>query len=379
MQINMNIENFMRRAIELAELGSGYVNPNPLVGAVLVKEGKIIAEAYHERFGEPHAEALALQRAGKAATDADLYVNWEPCISYPGKRTPACVDQIISSGIRRIIVATSDPTPEVNGKGIQHLRKAGIEVIGGILENEAKRLNEIRAKFAVTGRPFVLLKMAMTADGKIATRTGDSQWVSSGESLKLAHRLRVRYAAVLVGIGTVLHDDPQLTVRKVKGRDPIRIVLDSKGQIPLSARLFYLESQAPTIIATCCMSSEKAEQIKKLKTKTPIEIWRLPEDSAGHVDLNALVNGLGERQIDSLLVEGGSGIAAAFLQQRLLDKLTFIIAPKLLGGESAPTPIGGQGIASMAKAISLKEPAVRMLGNDVVYEAAVDYASSEGQ
>jgi diaminohydroxyphosphoribosylaminopyrimidine deaminase/5-amino-6-(5-phosphoribosylamino)uracil reductase len=339
----------------------------------------IIAEAYHECFGEPHAEALALQRAGAAARGADLYVNWEPCIAYPGKRTPACVDQIISSGIRRVVVATSDPTPEVNGKGIAYLRKAGIEVIEGVLDNEAKRLNEVRAKFAVTGKPFVLLKMAMTADGKIATRTGDSQWVSSDESLVLAHRLRVRYAAVLVGIGTVLHDDPQLTVRKVTGRDPIRIVLDSKGQIPLSAKILHLKSQAPTIIATCCMSSEKEEQLNKLKTSTPIEIWRMPEDSAGRVDLNVLINALGERQIDSLLVEGGSGIAAAFLQQRLLDRLTFIIAPKLIGGESAPTPIGGHGIASMASAIALKEPTVHMLGTDVVYEALLDYASSEGE
>jgi diaminohydroxyphosphoribosylaminopyrimidine deaminase/5-amino-6-(5-phosphoribosylamino)uracil reductase len=379
MPFNLNMENFMRRALELSELGAGYVNPNPLVGAVLVKDGMIIAEAYHECFGEPHAEALALQRAGAAAGGADLYVNWEPCIAYPGKRTPACVDQIISSGIRRVIVATCDPTPEVNGKGIAYLRKAGIEVIEGVLDNEAKRLNEIRAKFAVTGKPFVLLKMAMTADGKIATHTGDSQWVSSDESLELAHRLRVRYAAVLVGIGTVLHDDPQLTVRKVKGRDPIRIVLDSKGQIPLSAKILHLKSQAPTIIATCCMSSEKKEQLNRLKTSTPIEIWRLPEDSAGRVDLNVLINGLGERQIDSLLVEGGSGIAAAFLQQRLLDRLTFIIAPKLIGGESAPTPIGGQGIASMTEAIALKEPTVRMLGTDVVYEAALDYASLEGE
>ncbi len=367
----------MRRALELAELGTGEVNPNPLVGAVLVRDDEIIAESYHERFGGPHAEALVLQRAGEQARGADLYVNWEPCIAYPGKRTPGCVDQIIASGVRRVIVATRDVTPAVNGRGIDRLCHAGVEVVEGVLSSDAKRLNEIRAKFALTAKPFILLKMAMTADGKIATQTGDSYWISSEGSLELAHQLRVRYAAVLVGIGTVLRDDPQLTVRKVKGRDPMRIVLDSKGKISLDAEILRLESIAPTVIATCVMSNEKERQLKDLQTETPIEIWRLPKDSLGQVDLNALIGLLGERQIDSLLVEGGSGVAAAFLQNRLLDKLTLIIAPKLVGGRTSPTPIGGEGLAAMANAVSLKEPSARMLGQDVVYEAYLDYASLE--
>lgn len=361
----------MRRALELAELGTGRVNPNPLVGAVVVKEVRIIAEAYYARFGGPHAEALALQQAGKEAWGAELYVNWEPCVAYPGKHTPPCVEQIIRAGIRRVIVATIDPTPQVNGRGLAKLREAGIEVIQGVLEKEAQRLNEIRVKYATTGLPFVLLKMAMTADGKIATHTGDSRGISSEESLRLIHRLRARYAAVLVGIGTVLKDDPKLTVRYAEGRDPLRIVLDSQGRIPLSSSILRLESQAPTVIATCDMPKKKEQQLKHLKN---IEVWRLPANKDGRVNLQALMKHLGEVQVDSLLVEGGPTVAASFLKERLIDKLLFIIAPKVIGGREAPTPIGGEGLERIEQAFRLKECSVSLSGPDVVYQGYFDYS-----
>jgi len=371
------MERYMRRALELAERGWGQVNPNPLVGAVLVKEGRIIAEAHHERYGGPHAEALALRQAGEEARGAELYVNWEPCVAYPGKLTPPCIDQIIASGIRRVVVATRDPTPQINGRGIVRLKEAGIKVVEGVLEEEARRLNEIRAKYATTGLPFVLLKMAMTADGKIATYRGDARWISSEETLKLAHRLRARYASVLIGIETVLKDDPQLTVRRVRGRDPWRIVLDSRGRVPLEASVFHLQSEAPTVIATCAMPKEKEEELKELCTPTKVEVWRLPA-SEGRVDLRALLKKLGEAKIDSVLVEGGSTVAAAFLRERLLDKLMLVIAPKVVGGEEAPTPLGGPGIARMAEAIRLREVSVSTLGPDVVYEGYFDYSTAKG-
>jgi diaminohydroxyphosphoribosylaminopyrimidine deaminase/5-amino-6-(5-phosphoribosylamino)uracil reductase len=366
-------ERMMRRVLALAEKGAGRVNPNPLVGAVLVRDGKIIAEAYHERSGGLHAEALVLNRAGGEARGAALYVNWEPCVAYPGKRTPPCVDAIIRAGVCRVIVATRDPTPEIRGCGIEHLKRAGIEVIEGVLEAQAKKLNEIRAKFATTGRPFVTLKMAMTADGKIATRTGDSRWISSEASRELVHELRARYAAVLVGIGTVLWDDPRLTVRRAEGRDPLRIVLDSQGRIPRDARILHVKSGAPTAIATCAMPPEKESELRDLNTPTRIEIWRLPADSHGRVDLQALLGRLGEAQIDSLLVEGGSTVAAAFLRDHLLDKLTLFIAPKVIGGREAPTPIGGEGVACLSEAVCLKDISIRSLEPDVVYEGYFEY------
>lgn len=366
----------MRRALELAEQGVGRVNPNPLVGAVVVKDGRVIAEAYHAEFGGPHAEALALERAGRAAYGAELYVNWEPCIAYPGKRNPPCVDQIITSGARRVIVATRDPTPQVNGHGIAQLQQAGIEVIEGVLAKEAQQLNEIRTKYATTGLPFVMLKMAMTADGKIATRTGDSRWISSGESLKLSHRLRVRYAAVLVGIGTVLRDNPQLTVRRIPGRDPMRIVLDSKGRIPIQAAILHCQSEAPTVIATCDMSEERARQLKE-KCEN-VEIWRLPMSEEGGVDLLALLKQLGEAHRDSLLIEGGSTVAGAFLHKRLIDKFMIIIAPKILGGQAAPSPVGGAGVERIEQAFRLQDCAFYAVGSDVVYQGYLDYSGAGG-
>ena len=363
----------MRRALELAEGGIGRVNPNPLVGCVIVQDDTIVAEGYHARVGGAHAEADALLQAGEAARGADLYVNWEPCVDFPGKRTPACVDRIMEAGIGRVIVATRDPTPEVSGRGIAQLREAGIEVTEGVLEDEARRLNEVRETFASTGRPFVLLKSAMSLDGKIATRAGDSRWISSDDARRRVHRWRNRYAAVLVGVGTALHDDPRLTVRHVDGRDPWRIVLDSHGRLSPDARLFHLGSEAPTVVATVDMPQETESALRSIETPTEIEVWRLPADDQGRVDLHALLAQLGQREIDSVLVEGGSGVAAAFLDARLADKVAVFIAPTLIGGRDSPGPIGGAGVECVRQAVRLRNVEVSWSGPDVLYTGYPQY------
>lgn len=355
-------ERFMRRALELAERGAGRVNPNPLVGAVVVKDGQIVGEGFHERFGGPHAEVLALEAAGGEAAGADLYVTLEPCVHW-GK-TPPCVERIISAGVRRVFVAVRDPNPLVDGKGVATLREAGIEVVEGLLEEEARRLNEPFFKFITTKRPFVVLKLALSLDGKVATRSGDSRWISNERSRELVHRLRNRYAAVLVGVNTVLKDDPQLTARVAGARDPWRIILDSRGRIPLEARVLNLSSPAPTVIATTeLMPQEKEMEL----THKGARVWRLRARD-GRVDLEELLQRLGEEGLDSLLVEGGPTVAAGFLEAGLIDKVVFIIAPKIIGGSEAPGAIGGRGAAELAEAWKLKDISVRMLDEDLIYE-----------
>ncbi|MBI3459869.1 bifunctional diaminohydroxyphosphoribosylaminopyrimidine deaminase/5-amino-6-(5-phosphoribosylamino)uracil reductase RibD, partial [Candidatus Acetothermia bacterium] len=270
----MTPEQWMRRTLGLAAHGRGWVNPNPLVGAVLIKDGKLISEGFHQRYGGPHAEAVVLEKAGSEARGADLYANVEPCVSHPGKRTPPCADQIIQSGVRRVFVAMRDPDTQVNGRGIAQLRAAGIDVQESILAAEAQKLNEISVKYKTTGKPFVLLKMAMSADGKIATRTGNSKYISSPDSLRYAHELRDRYTALLVGIGTVLADDPQLNTRlDCPGHDPVRVLLDAQGRLPLEAKLLQSKSSAKTILATTdALSKAKEEAL----LHRGVEIWKLP-------------------------------------------------------------------------------------------------------
>lgn len=364
----------MRRALELAERGSGSVNPNPLVGAVVVRGGKIIAEGYHRAYGGPHAEVEALERAGRAAQGAELYLNLEPCVAYPGKQTPPCTERIIQSGIARVIVAMRDPNPRVHGRGVEQLRAAGIEVTEDLLEREAQQLNEIHTKYVTTGRPFVLLKLAMTADGKIASISGDSRWISSEESRRLTHRLRHRYAAVAVGSETVLRDDPQLTVRLIEGRDPLRVLLDSRGRIPPDAKAVRPSSLAKTIIATTeAMPLAKERQLNALGA----EVWRLEADASGHVDLAALLQKLGERKIDSLLVEGGATLAWGFLAKRLVDKLLFFIAPLIVGGQQAASAVGGAGFPQICEGICLKDVSVTSSGPDFAYQGYPEYDRSK--
>jgi diaminohydroxyphosphoribosylaminopyrimidine deaminase/5-amino-6-(5-phosphoribosylamino)uracil reductase len=367
-------EGFMRRALELAERGSGLVNPNPLVGAVVVRDEKIVAEGYHRAYGGPHAEVEALERAGSAAKGAELYLNLEPCIAYAGKQTPACAERIIASSIARVIIAMRDPNPHISSRGIEQLRAAGIEVVEGLLQDAAQQLNEIHTKYVTTGQPFVLLKLAMTADGKIASVTGDSRWISSEESRRLTHQLRNRYAAIAVGSETVLGDDPQLTVRLIQGRDPLRIVLDSRGRIPLDARILHLSSSAKTAIATTdAMPASIERQLSALGT----EIWRLPKDANGHVDLSVLLQKLGERKIDSLLVEGGATLAWSLLSAKLVDKVLFFIAPLIIGGRQAASAVDGAGFSQICEGICLRDVSVMASGPDFAYQGYPEYDRNE--
>ena len=378
-------QEFMRRALELAERGAGWTSPNPMVGAVVVKKNIILGEGWHAEFGGPHAEFLALQQAGALARGADLYVNLEPCVAAPGKHNPPCADAIVRAGIQRVFIALRDPDPRINGRGIARLREAGLEVIEGLLEREARKLNEIYLKFKTTGLPFVTLKMAMTADGKIATRTGDSQWISSEKSLRLAHELRHRHRAILVGIGTVLADDPQLTVRLADfsrslpvygegqgevgvGRNPMRIVLDSQGRVPLDAAVVRSAEEIRTIIATTDAMSQGKEQALR---SAHVEVWRLPAHD-GRVAPRAVIQKLSQEQIDSVLIEGGAEVAWSFVREKLIDKILLVIAPKIVGGRAAPGPVGGPGFERLSQAIPLRNITVSQLNGDILYEAYLD-------
>lgn len=353
----------MRIALDLAREGGGDVNPNPLVGAIVVAGNEIIGQGYHREFGGPHAEVFALEQAGDAARGATLYVTLEPC-AHHGKRPP-CTERIIEAGIARVVIACHDPNPLVNGAGVAALHCAGIAVTNGILDQDARKMNEIFFKFITTKIPFVQLKLATSLDGKIATRTSDSQWISGEASRIETHRLRRRFAAIVVGLGTVVVDDPQLTVRHVSGKDPIRIVLDGRGQIPLTAKL--LRDDGRTIITTATMSEEKAKSIHSQGA----DVWRLPGEGDA-VDLHALLQRLGEEGIDSLLIEGGGETAAAFLENGLIDKLSLFIAPILIGGRTAIPAIGGIGVDRIAEAIRPQRVEVEQIGADLLITGYFD-------
>ena len=360
----------MRRALALAQRGEGFTRPNPLVGAVVAKGGKILAEAYHARFGDAHAEILALEKAGEEAKGADLYVNLEPCVDFPGKKRPACAEAIVRAGIRRVFIATRDPNPAVSGRGVARLREAGIEVVEGILAAEAQRLNEVFFHWITTGKPFVALKLAMTLDGKIASFTGRSRWITGPAARRHVHELRRRYAAVLVGANTVLTDDPALTVREVEGPQPLRIVLDSRGRIPLSARV--LAGEAKTLVATGEMAQEKEEALGA----RGVEVLRLPGPD-GEVDLPGLLAALGQRGVDSVLVEGGGEVAWSFLAQALVHKIYFFYAPLILGGRTAVPAVGGQGFPDPAQAIPVRDLTLEWVGRDLLLAGYPEYAERE--
>lgn len=352
-------EHYMRLALELANKGEGYTNPNPIVGAVVVKEGKIVGQGYHHEFGGPHAEVYALEEAKEKARDATIYVTLEPCSHY-GK-TPPCVDRIIQARISRAVIACRDPNPLVNGKGIEKMRASGIEVSEGVLIKEAQRANEIFFKFVKTNTPFVQLKLAMSLDGKIATRTGDSQWITGKEARTEVHRLRRRFAAVLVGVNTVIKDAPLLTVRHVRGPNPVRIVLDGQGRMPVQARMFSAEGR--TIVVTAAMSDSKEEQLRA----NGAEVWRLASHY-NRVDLRALLSLLARENIDSVLIEGGGETAASFLESGLVDKVSFFIAPIIIGGRNSIGTIAGEGVDKVSDAFKLYEVSIMKLGDDMMIE-----------
>jgi diaminohydroxyphosphoribosylaminopyrimidine deaminase/5-amino-6-(5-phosphoribosylamino)uracil reductase len=347
----------MRRVLALAQQGEGFTRPNPLVGAVVVKNGEIVAEAYHERFGGPHAEVLALQKAGKNAEGAELYVNLEPCVDFPGKKTPSCAEAIIRAGIKRVVIATRDPNPQVSGRGVARLRAAGIEVVEGVLAEEAKKLNEIFFHWITTRSPFVALKLALTLDGKIASFSGKSKWITGEEARRRVQELRRRYAAVLVGVNTVLADDPELTLRDLPGPQPLRVILDTHGRVPLTARVF--SGEAKTLVATVDMPKDKEEALRA----KGVEILRLPERN-GVVDIQSLLFALSERNIDSVLVEGGGEVAWSFLSQGLVQKIYFFYAPLILGGRNAVPAVGGEGFPEPAQGLAIRDITLERVGQD---------------
>ena len=360
--------SLMARAIELARIAEGRTAPNPPVGALVVRNGQIIGQGFHPRAGEPHAEIFALREAAEAAAGADLYVTLEPC-SHHG-RTPPCADALIKAGIRRVFVGTRDPNPQVSGRGLERLRRAGIEVFSGILEEECRRLIAPFACHITRGRPFVILKSAMTLDGRTATACGDSRWVSGPESRFAVHRLRDRVDAIMVGIGTVLADDPMLTTRLPEGgRDPLRIVLDTHLRIPPDARLLSLDSQAPTWIFCC----EEVPPLRVRRLEKPgVQVYRLPCGEEG-LDLSALLAQLGREGIQSLLLEGGATLNGSMLRAGLVDRLMFFLAPKLHGGRDGFGVFAGAGASEMAQATPLGPLRLTRYGEDVLIEAEVEH------
>ncbi len=333
----------------IAASGVGLVSPNPLVGCVIVNDDRIVSEGYHERYGGPHAEVNALRAAGSKAHGATLYVTLEPCC-HTGK-TPPCADAVLQAGVSRVVMALGDPNPKVAGGGLARLRDAGVEVTVGVCEAEARRLNESFLHYIRTQRPFVTLKCAVTLDGKIATRTGTSRWITGGPARERVHYMRHAADALLVGVGTALQDDPQLTTRLPGGGGihPLRIVVDSRLRLPVSSQLAVVAPDCRTLIATSeWASTEKQRQLED----QGVEILRLPSYADGRVDIEALLATLGARGVADLLVEGGATLSATLLQRRLIDKLTVFIAPKIIGGDGINV-VAAFGAETMADALQL--------------------------
>ncbi len=355
----------MREALDLARRGAGTASPNPMVGAIVVAGDRIVGEGYHARPGSPHAEVLALQGAAAAARGATLYVTLEPCAHWG--RTPPCADAIIGAGVRRVVAAIEDPDPQVSGRGLRRLAEAGIETSVGTAADAARRLNEAYVKHRTTGLPFVTAKWAMSLDGRIATRAGDARWISGAASRALVHELRAAADAVLVGIGTVLRDDPQLTARDLLfGRridhQPTRIVLDSTLRIPPSARALARDS-ARVIVATTGRSRPEARRVLEGLGAEVI----VADGPDGRVDLKGLLGGLGRRGTMSLLVEGGGTVQGACVDAGLVDKVLAFVAPMILGGP-APGPVEGRGVEKIAQARRLTQVSIRQVDQDLVIE-----------
>ncbi|MDH7499778.1 MAG: bifunctional diaminohydroxyphosphoribosylaminopyrimidine deaminase/5-amino-6-(5-phosphoribosylamino)uracil reductase RibD [candidate division NC10 bacterium] len=354
----------MERALSLAARGKGRTSPNPMVGAVVVKQGLVVGEGYHLRAGSDHAEVMALREAKESAADATLYVSLEPCCHYG--RTPPCTERIIESRIRRVVASMLDPNPLVCGKGFARLKEAGLQVEWGLMEEESRRLNEAYVKWVTTGMPFVILKGAVSLDGKIATRSGESKWITGEAARQKVHQLRSEVDAVMVGIGTILKDDPQLTTRlpSGEGKDPLRIILDTALRLPPDSKVVRTDSQAGTLLVTSLLSPpEKLEELRSCG----VEVWTM-EEEGGRIPLRPLLKRLGEREITSLMIEGGSELNAAALEEGIADKVILFLSPRLIGGASAPSWIGGKGIERLEGCWSLKNISLERVGDDIMIE-----------
>lgn len=358
-------EFFMRIALEEAAKGLGRTSPNPVVGAVLVKGGRIIARGYHRRAGTAHAEIVALEAAGSKARGADLYTTLEPCDHYG--RTPPCSVALLEAGVRRVICGSADPNPKVDGKGVARLRRAGVEVLTGVLREEADRLNRPFFKVIQTGLPYVTLKAAVTLDGKLATATGDSRWVTGEEARAWVHRLRDQVDAILVGSNTVRLDDPKLTTRLPDGtgRDAVRIVVDSRLRLSPKYTIFNQRSPARTVLATLeDPAGRKARRFADLG----VDVWQVRATRQGRVDLKALLKRVAKEGLNHVLVEGGSELYGSFLREGLADALALFLAPKLIGAQGLSWT-GDLGVKVMGEALAVKDLSLERLGEDLLIQA----------
>jgi diaminohydroxyphosphoribosylaminopyrimidine deaminase / 5-amino-6-(5-phosphoribosylamino)uracil reductase len=353
---------FMRQALRLASKGRGLVSPNPMVGAIVVRREKVVGQGLHQRIGGPHAEVNALRDAGDKARGATLYVTLEPC-NHHG-RTPPCTQAVLEAGVNRVVIGMPDPNPQVAGGGTQFLRSHGLEVLSGVLEPECRRLNQAFIKHMTTGLPLVTIKAAATLDGRIATRNGDSRWISSQLSRRFVHRLRCDLDAILVGIGTALRDDPLLTARDIGKpcRQPVRVILDSNLRLPLTSQLVISVEHAPLWVAC---RRQASSQKRRALSDAGVEVLALPPGDHG-VDLTALLGELGKRGINSVLVEGGGHVLGAFMEEHLADEFHFFYAPKILGDPEAVPLVSGKPRRLMDEALQIYDLRVRRSGDDVL-------------
>jgi len=361
-------EHYMRRALRLARRGEGRTSPNPLVGAVIVRDGRIIGEGCHYRCGGNHAEVNAIESTTETVAGATFYITLEPCTHHG--RTPPCVEALLACRPGRVVIGTADPNPLVSGRGIAILRQNGIETEVGVLEAACREINEVFFKYIRTGLPFVTLKFAQTLDGRIATASGDSRWISSEPARRYAHRLRSLHDAILVGADTVLKDDPEMTCRLVRGKNPLRIVCDSRLRLPLSARVFS-DGGRTLVAATDRAPAER----RKAFAARGIEVLELAEDRAGRVDLRDLLAALGKREISSLLVEGGAAVITSFIKEKLADRLVVILSPKLAG--AGIDSVGDLGIRRMDDALRLILRRVSRRGDDIILDARFTFSERQ--
>ena len=360
----MDDNEYMRLALQLAEKGCGWTAPNPMVGAVIVKDGRIIGQGWHEKYGQPHAERNALAACTESPKGATMYVTLEPCCHH-GKQPP-CVDAILEAGIHRVVIGSADPNPLVCGKGVQILQTNGVKVTENVLREECDQINQVFFHYIKTKRPFVVMKYAMTMDGKIATYTGASKWVTGEAARNHVHQQRNRYTAIMAGVGTVLADDPLLTCRIDGGKNPIRIICDSRLRTPPMAKVITTAEQVPTIIATCCSDREKQTVYEEAGCRI-----LLTNEKNGHVDLEDLMEKLGQDGIDSILLEGGGTLHWAALESGIVQKVQAYIAPKIFGGKIAKTPVEGTGVPDPADGFLLRNSTITRLGEDFLIESEV--------
>ncbi len=349
----------MRYAIELAKKGIGFVNPNPLVGAVIVKDGRIIGEGYHARYGDLHAERNALASCSESAEGADIYVTLEPC-SHHGKQPPCC-EAVADAGIKNVYVGSYDPNPLVSGKGFEYLRSRGINVVENVLREECDSLNDIFFHYITNKRPYVIMKAAMSVDGRTASYTGDSKWITNELSRADVHNTRKRVAAIMVGVNTVIADNPMLDCRTENPSNPVRVICDSNLRIPIDSNIIRTAREIPTIVATVSKDEEKVNKLKKFGVDIIVT-------DGTRVDLPELMAELGRRKIDSVLVEGGATLHASMLEAGLVDLLQIYIAPKIIGGTDAKPVVGGKGVELVKDAYMFKSPEIKTFGDDVCIE-----------